>query len=290
VSLSVRLFDEAQLPPDFQIAREFFSDSQAVPISVRPLSGESVAGYAQVNDVFDAPALLVRVDEPRAIYAQGRVSLGYFLAALLVREILLAPGIESYLVFDPSGLARLDAPFIDWGRRPALGDLAALARSFLADNLLAPGPRILMLDTTRGPQQLIQLVERGRILYALGAGALAVLAVGLAVTCRSFAAVLRSPGSLLAFACIGFNLALHYFYRGHGQQFLYAVHAAFPLVLLLAQLYAASGWRWRRAVLGLALVAVFASNLEAARGVRALLDRECAHETTRPREPCREWR
>jgi hypothetical protein len=211
-------------------------------------------------------------------------------AGLVGVEILLAPGIESYLVFDPSGLARLDAPFIEWGRRPALGDLAALVRSFLADNLLAPGPRVLLLDTTRGPQQLIQLVERGRVLYGLGALALAALVLGLAVTCRSFVAVLRSPGSLLAVACIGFNLVLHYFYRGHGQQFLYSIHAAFPLLLLLAQLYAASGWRWRRGVLALALVAVFANNLEAARGLRALLDRECAHETTRPREPCREWR
>jgi len=171
-----------------------------------------------------------------------------------------------------------------------LGLLANVVRSFLADNLLAPGPRVLLLDTTRGPQQLIQLVERGRVLYGLGALALAALVLGLAVTCRSFVAVLRSPGSLLAVACIGFNLVLHYFYRGHGQQFLYSIHAAFPLLLLLAQLYAASGWRWRRGVLALALVAVFANNLEAARGLRALLDRECAHETTRPREPCREWR
>ena len=226
---------------------------------------------------------------------QARVLAAYLLlcavlfAALLGLESLLAPGIESYVVFDPAGLARLDAPFIDWARRPELGDLAALARSFLADNLLAPGPRVLMLDTTRGPQQLIQLVEQGRPLYGLAAAALALLAIGLAATCRSFAAVLRSPGSLLAIACIAFNLGFHYFYRGHGQQFLYSIHVAFPLLLLLAQLYEASAWRWRRGVLAVALVAVFASNLEAARDVRVLLDRECAYET-QPREPCQEWR
>jgi integral membrane sensor domain MASE1 len=102
--------------------------------------------------------------------------------------------------------------------------------------------------------------------------------------------VLRRPESVLAVACIAFNLVLHYFYRGHGQQFLYSIHTAFPLALLLAQLYAASAWRWKRIALAAALAAVFASNLESARDVRALVDRECAHATTQPREPCREWR
>jgi hypothetical protein len=246
--------------------------------------------YALIGHV----ANLARAGGPRkaqaAVVAAYLAACALLFAALLGLEILLAPGIESYLVFDPGGLARLDAPFIDWGRRPELGDLAGLGRSFLVDNLLTPAPRILLLETTRGDQQMIQLVDRDGPLYVVAALALATFVLGIAVSCRSFAAVWRAPETRIALACVAFNLVFHYFYRGHGRPFLYSIHTAFPLGILLAQLYAAGAWRWRRAVLGLVVVLLFANNLAAAREVRSLLDRECAHEATQPREPCREWR
>ena len=147
-----------------------------------------------------------------------------------------------------------------------------------------------MLDTTRGPQQLIQLVERGRPLYALAAAALAGLAIGLAATCRSFAAVLRSPGACSRSPASPSTSGSTTSTGATASSSSTRYHVAFPLLLLLAQLYEASAWRWRRGVLAVALVAVFASNLEAARGVRVLVDRECAKESTQPREPCQEWR
>ncbi|MEG4443127.1 CHASE4 domain-containing protein [Microcoleus sp. AT9_B5] len=72
--------NEARLPEDFQKAREKLSEKK--PILVRPLSEESIAGYALIRDIYNQPALLLRVDIPREIYRQGQISLLYLLGSV----------------------------------------------------------------------------------------------------------------------------------------------------------------------------------------------------------------
>lgn len=94
LSLSVYRVDDTQLPTDFQAVRSAFLDSsrrtqasqlnnQQIPIIIRPLSDDAIAGYTLLRDINDKPALLVRADMPRAIYQQGRVSLRYLIFSLL---------------------------------------------------------------------------------------------------------------------------------------------------------------------------------------------------------------
>ncbi|MEG4512176.1 PAS domain S-box protein [Microcoleus sp. F6_B4] len=78
--LIVHSVNEARLPADFQQAREKLS--QKKQILVRPLSEESIAGYALIRDIYNQPALLLRVDIPREIYRQGQISLLYLLGSV----------------------------------------------------------------------------------------------------------------------------------------------------------------------------------------------------------------
>ncbi|MEG4575006.1 CHASE4 domain-containing protein [Microcoleus sp. N3A4] len=78
--LIVHSVNEARLPADFQKAREKLSEKK--PILVSPLSEESIAGYTLIRDIYDRPALLLRVDIPREIYRQGQISLLYLLVSV----------------------------------------------------------------------------------------------------------------------------------------------------------------------------------------------------------------
>ncbi|MEG4279301.1 PAS domain S-box protein [Microcoleus sp. MON1_C1] len=83
--LIVHSVNEPGLPADFQKAREKLSEKK--PILVRPLSEESIAGYALIRDIYNQPALLLRVDIPREIYRQGHISLLYLLGSVALAGV-----------------------------------------------------------------------------------------------------------------------------------------------------------------------------------------------------------
>ncbi|MEG4486373.1 CHASE4 domain-containing protein [Microcoleus sp. D2_18a_B4] len=83
--LIVHSVNEARLPADFQQVREKLSEKK--PILVRPLSEESIAGYALIPDIYNQPALLLRVDIPREIYRQGQISLLYLLGSVALAGV-----------------------------------------------------------------------------------------------------------------------------------------------------------------------------------------------------------
>ncbi|MEG3976636.1 PAS domain S-box protein [Microcoleus sp. herbarium8] len=83
--LIVRTVNEAQLPADFVEAREKLSGKK--PILVRRVSEDLMAGYALIRDIYDRPALLLRVDIPREIYRQGQISLLYLLVSVTLAGI-----------------------------------------------------------------------------------------------------------------------------------------------------------------------------------------------------------
>ncbi len=103
LSLSMRRFDDAQMPFDFQAARS--SLSQKTPILVQPLSEATIAGYAILDDVYGNPALLLKVDMPRDIYMQGKATMHYFILSLLA--IGLVFGAVTLLLLEKSVLSRL---------------------------------------------------------------------------------------------------------------------------------------------------------------------------------------
>jgi diguanylate cyclase (GGDEF)-like protein/PAS domain S-box-containing protein len=82
LSLTMHGLNEAQIPPDFQAVRSSLLENET--IVVRPLSENTIAGYALVKDIYGKPAVLLRVDMPREIYTQGRSSLKYLIVSLLM--------------------------------------------------------------------------------------------------------------------------------------------------------------------------------------------------------------
>ena len=80
--LIVHRINDPELPADFQKVREKLSEKKQ--ILVRPLSEKSIAGYALIRDIYDRPALLLRVDIPRETYRQGQTSLLYLLVSVIL--------------------------------------------------------------------------------------------------------------------------------------------------------------------------------------------------------------
>jgi signal transduction histidine kinase len=76
-------------PADFVQATQYLSDENL--IFVEPLDNvDIVAGYTVLNDIYGQPAMMLRVDTPRAIYTQGQSSINYFILAMVLISIILA--------------------------------------------------------------------------------------------------------------------------------------------------------------------------------------------------------
>jgi diguanylate cyclase (GGDEF)-like protein/PAS domain S-box-containing protein len=74
-------------------------------IVVRPISAELVAGYAVIRDIYGAPSLLLGVEVPGEIYAQGQAAVNYLLTAILL--VGLAFGGLQCVMLDRQVLARV---------------------------------------------------------------------------------------------------------------------------------------------------------------------------------------
>ena len=72
---------DQQLPAD--VARARTSLSASVPVYVHAINENLIAGYISLSDIYQHPALMMRVEMPRAIYRQGRISQVYFAVATL---------------------------------------------------------------------------------------------------------------------------------------------------------------------------------------------------------------
>lgn len=81
LSLSAHRFGDSQMPSDFKAAESFLSED--APIFIPPLSEESIAGYALLEDIYRQPALVLKVDMPRSSYGQGQATVNYFILLIL---------------------------------------------------------------------------------------------------------------------------------------------------------------------------------------------------------------
>jgi diguanylate cyclase (GGDEF)-like protein len=80
LSLDLYRLDDSQMPDDFVAVQSRLSDE--APVVTHPLSGDTVAGYGLLNDVYGNPALIIRADMPRDIYHEGQQTV-YWLVAYL---------------------------------------------------------------------------------------------------------------------------------------------------------------------------------------------------------------
>ncbi|HIE00915.1 MAG TPA: PAS domain S-box protein [Thiotrichaceae bacterium] len=102
LSVSFQRLDNQVLPDDFAKAYPAFERQETV---VQILSSDRIAGYLLVNDIYDEPALLLRVRMPREIYQQGLTGLRYISGFVLGFALIFA-GLIPWL-FDRLVLRRL---------------------------------------------------------------------------------------------------------------------------------------------------------------------------------------
>jgi len=101
--LIVHSLNEPELPADFKAIRNLLSVQN--PILVRPINQNTIAGYAVVKDIYEQPALLLRVDVPREIYRQGQISLQYLITSVVL--VGLGFGACTILLLEREVLSRL---------------------------------------------------------------------------------------------------------------------------------------------------------------------------------------
>lgn len=101
--IRIEPFDTKQLAPDFQTARKAFIQGQTS--FAQPLNKKSIAGYALLKDISGKPAFLLRVTEPRTMYARGQVSLQYLVLGMLSMGSVFT--IAIILLLEKSILSRL---------------------------------------------------------------------------------------------------------------------------------------------------------------------------------------
>jgi sensor domain CHASE-containing protein len=104
-SLVVHRLDGSELPPDFREALPHLTAAGA--IHVRPMNDSVIGGYTLLNDIYDRPALILRVEMPRVIYQQGRLSQLYFVGALLIAGIVFGGVVQ--LLLERSVVSRLSS-------------------------------------------------------------------------------------------------------------------------------------------------------------------------------------
>jgi PAS domain S-box-containing protein len=119
--LAVEVASNTQMPSDFKAANASLSEQS--PVFVQPLSGETIAGYALVNDVYGNPALIFRLDMPRYLYAQGQASAFYVVLLLTITGLVFA--ILTMLLLDKFVLSRLSRLGADVSKIGKGGDPAA---------------------------------------------------------------------------------------------------------------------------------------------------------------------
>jgi signal transduction histidine kinase len=85
--LTLYLANADDLPADVQqVQATLTSDAPSTSV---PFSDDQLAGYTLVNDVNGNPALIARIEIPRAIYTQGTNTIGTFLLALAVAGLVI---------------------------------------------------------------------------------------------------------------------------------------------------------------------------------------------------------
>lgn len=75
------------------------------PQFIIPVNDTSIASYARVNDVFNSPALILRIIVPRDIYNQGKLTTNYFITILFVA--CLSYGVVILLLIESTTLSRI---------------------------------------------------------------------------------------------------------------------------------------------------------------------------------------
>ena len=158
LALEFERLDRPQLPADFQAAQTHLVDS-ATPY-VHPLDVNRIDAYVRLDDIYGAPAAILRAEIPRDIYHQGRTSQLYFVGAMLMAGLAFGGIIQ--LMLEKSVVSKLSA------LNTAVGDIAATVDASAAisksgrDEIASLGDSVnRMMETILATQrQKLEMEER----------------------------------------------------------------------------------------------------------------------------------
>lgn len=86
LNITIRSLNDPITTSDFKEAQSHLSVDN--PTDILLLNDSFIAGYALLGDIFDNPTLILRVDEPRAIYGLGLVGLRNFVILFSIAGIV----------------------------------------------------------------------------------------------------------------------------------------------------------------------------------------------------------
>lgn len=150
--LSLYDIDDPTLPEAEQAAVAALGPSGEA--LVQPLDRNTVSGYRILSDVGGKPAYLLKVEAPRTLYQQGLVSLGYFVANLLLFGVVATA--VTLLLMDRLVLARLARLHSDVMRIRQTGNLSLTVTAGGSDEIAGLGRVLnaLLGEVARSRDQL----------------------------------------------------------------------------------------------------------------------------------------
>jgi diguanylate cyclase (GGDEF)-like protein len=88
LSLKFYRFDDPVATPDVRTIRPLLSRGPS--IRIRQRNGETISGYALIDDIYNAPAVIAKIDMQRKIYKQGLKTVVYYIAWIMGGCIIFA--------------------------------------------------------------------------------------------------------------------------------------------------------------------------------------------------------
>jgi signal transduction histidine kinase len=147
-------YNDPAMPEEVKVAKTNLQTAEDKSVFIQTRSEDLIDGYSLIKDIFGTPALIIKVESPRAIYAQGRSSLNYMLIALilsaLVFGILVIALIERLVV---SRIARLS---LDVSKIKASSDLSRRVHDKGNDEITSLSKSINRMITALEEAQKIQ--------------------------------------------------------------------------------------------------------------------------------------
>ena len=120
LSLLIYRIDDKQLPPDMKEACSLLIGK--TPLVLKPLNEDIISGYAYLNDIFGTPVLMLRVDQPRAVYKAGQSTLRYLLVSLFAGTLVLS--LVTVTLLEKSVLRRLTRLIADVKKIASVGQFS----------------------------------------------------------------------------------------------------------------------------------------------------------------------
>jgi signal transduction histidine kinase len=168
--ITIELYNSPNLKPDFITAKQMIGADQT--FVALPLLEDQIGGYAVLDDIFDAPAYLLNIQQRRVIYQNGQLLMRYLIGALLAAGLIF--GITSLYILETLVLSRMSRLSREVNAIGASGELAQRVTvdrqdelSSLSDNI---NRMLAMLEQTQLTevvlqQSLTQRLEEQNALY-----------------------------------------------------------------------------------------------------------------------------